>query len=87
MFHIYSKPGCPNCEKAKMLLKMKDMLFEEHILDVGQPKDPNVSYYTTTQLQTLVPNARTVPQIFEQVGDTSELIGGYEALNKKLSVK
>lgn len=80
MFVVYSKPGCGFCDKAKTLLTSKNLPFEEKVLDVGQVKQPNVNYYTVEQLRHIVPGARTVPQIFED----GQLIGGYDALQKKL---
>lgn len=85
MFEIYSKPGCTYCDQAKALLESKGLPFNEHILDVGQLKKDGVSYYTVNQLQQLVPGAKTVPQIFESLAGTPELIGGYDALKKYLS--
>ena len=64
MFEIYSKPGCSFCEQAKQLLDSKGLPYNEHILDVGQVKEPGVSYYTVEQLHKLVPGARTVTKIF-----------------------
>ncbi len=80
MYKIYSKPDCSFCVKAKELLKAKELPFEEFILDVGQVKNPTVNYFTVPQLHALVPNARTVPQIFED----GKLIGGFDALLLKL---
>lgn len=79
-FTIYSKPGCTYCEQAKELLKSKGLQYEELILDVGQLKDPNVTYYTVNQLKEKVPAARTVPQIFKE----DEHVGGFDALKKLL---
>jgi len=83
MYHIYSKPNCPYCVKAKFLLDSKKLAYVEYVLDVGQVKDPNVNYFTVPQLQKLVPEARTVPQILEN----DKLIGGFEALQKHFLVK
>lgn len=80
MFTIYSKPGCGSCDKAKVLLASKNLPYVEKVLDVGQPKRQSVDYYTVEELKRLIPGARTVPQIFE--GET--LLGGYDALQKRL---
>lgn len=80
MFTIYSKPGCPACDKAKALLQEQNLQYDERVLDVGQPKLPSVDYYTVEELKRRVPGARTVPQIFEN----DALIGGYDALQKRL---
>ncbi len=79
-FTIYSKPGCTYCEQAKELLKSKGLQYEELILDVGQLKDPGVTYYTVNQLKEKVPAARTVPQIFKD----GEHVGGFDALKKMI---
>lgn len=33
-FIVYSKPGCPFCEKIKQVLSMKDLVYQEKVLDV-----------------------------------------------------
>jgi glutaredoxin len=68
---VWSKDMCPFCDKAKSLLKLKNIEFEERNIN----KD-----YTKEQLMEAVPNARTVPQIF--IND--ELVGGYTELHRKL---
>ncbi len=83
MFNVYSKPGCTYCDRAKDLLKAKNLPFTEHVLDTGQEKLVGTHYYTVEQLKKLVPNARTVPQIFEN----ENLIGGFDALKLHLSNK
>lgn len=80
MFKIYSKPQCVNCDKAKAYLDSKGIPYKEFKLDIGQIKEDGVSYFTTDQLQKLVPGARTVPQIF----DDETLVGGFEALVRYL---
>ena len=68
---VWSKDACPFCEQAKVLLKSKNIEFEER----------NVSQnWTREQLLEAVPNARTVPQIFLN----NELVGGFNELQKKL---
>jgi glutaredoxin 3 len=69
---VWSKPNCPFCEQAKMLLKKKGMAFEVRTID-GQS-------WTREQLLEAVPTARTVPQIF--IGN--EYIGGFTELKSKL---
>lgn len=68
---IWSKDNCSFCEQAKNLLKMKNIVYEERKIGYG---------YTREQLLELVPNARTVPQIFLD----DKLIGGYHDLAKFL---
>jgi glutaredoxin len=66
---VWSKYHCPYCDKAKALLKMRGVEFEERKIGDG---------YTKEELLEAVPNARTVPQIF--IDD--KLIGGYIELEK-----
>lgn len=66
---IWSKYHCPYCDKAKALLKMKGIEFEERKIGDG---------YTKEELLEAVPGARTVPQIFID----NQLIGGYTELEK-----
>lgn len=68
---VWSKDMCPFCDKAKALLKLKGIQYEERNIN----KD-----YTKEQLLEAVPNARTVPQIFLD----DQLVGGYTELQKKL---
>lgn len=64
---IYSKQICPFCDRAKALLKNKNVTFEEIMVD----NDP--SLYQKLKEQT---GLLTVPQIF--IND--ELIGGFTDL-------
>ena len=68
---VWSKNACPFCDQAKGLLKMKGIEFEERNIN----KD-----WTKEQLLEVVPNARTLPQIF--LGDN--YIGGFTELRKHL---
>jgi len=66
---VWSKYHCPYCDKAKTLLKLKGIEFEERKIGDG---------YTKEELIEAVPSARTVPQIF--IDD--KLIGGYTELER-----
>ena len=68
---IWSKAHCPSCVQAKNLLKMKNIDFEERELGIN---------WTKEDLLAMVPNARTVPQIFFD----DELVGGFDNLQEKL---
>lgn len=68
---IWSKAHCPSCVQAKNLLKMKNIEFEERELGINWSKE---------DLLAVVPNARTVPQIFFD----DELVGGFDNLQEKL---
>lgn len=64
---IWSKIDCPFCVKAKAELTSRDIEYEERILGIDWSKE---------QLLEMVPNARTVPQIFLD----GNYIGGYNDL-------
>lgn len=64
---IWSTPTCSYCKSAKAELTKRGIEFEERIIGVE---------WTKEQLQEVVPNARTVPQIF-----IDEIyVGGYTEL-------
>lgn len=66
---IWSKYHCPFCDKAKSLLTLKGIPFEERKIGDG---------YSKEELLEAVPNARSVPQIFIN----ENYIGGYSELEK-----
>lgn len=68
---VWSKYDCPFCDKAKALLTMKGIEFEERKLGDG---------YTKEDLLEAVPTARSVPQIIIN----EQLIGGFTDLEKYL---
>jgi len=68
---VWSKPACPYCGKAKNLLKNKGIEDEEKNIAEG---------YKIEDLLALVPNARTMPQIWLD----GEHLGGYKELEEKL---
>ena len=68
---IWSKPACPFCVKAKNLMKMKGIEYEEKNIAEG---------HDIQELLTLVPNAKTMPQIWLD----DKHIGGYKELEAKL---
>lgn len=74
-FHIYSKPDCPYCEKAKALLD--DIGADYEVLDVRDADN-------LTRLKTIHPQAhevRKVPQVFvAENGRAVKHIGGYTEL-------
>ena len=69
---VWSKPACVFCEKAKRLLKSKGIEYEEKNIAEG---------HKIQDLLEIVPNARTMPQIWLD----GEHLGGYLELEKKLT--
>jgi glutaredoxin len=68
---VWSKDACPFCVQAKALLTQRGIEYEER----------NVSKdWTKEQLLAVVPDARTLPQIFLD----DEYIGGFTELKKHL---
>tara|TARA_Y100000992_G_C21108895_1_gene416296 strand:+ start:110 stop:337 length:228 start_codon:yes stop_codon:yes gene_type:complete len=69
---VWSKPACSQCESAKQLLKSKGIEYEEKNIAEG---------HKIQDLLELVPNAKTMPQIWLD----EEHVGGYSDLKAKLS--
>ena len=69
---VWSKPNCPQCTSAKQLLKIKGIEYEEKNVADG---------HKIQDLLALVPNAKTMPQIWLD----DKHIGGYKELQEKLS--
>lgn len=73
---VYTKSGCPNCVTAKLLLKSKELAYEEMDFD-----DEDVRAVFTR----LYPEARQMPQIFinrQRVGG----LAGLQAALKELGL-
>jgi len=68
---IWSKYDCPNCDKAKSLLKLRRIEYEERKIGDGWSKEELLEH---------VPTARTVPQVIID----GKLIGGYSELERML---
>ena len=66
---VWSKTNCIFCDQAKQLLRIKKIEFEERNIS----KD-----WTREQLLEVVPNAKTVPQIFLN----GKYIGGFDKLKQ-----
>ena len=77
---IYSKNGCSYCEKAKTLLKEKNVEYIEYIISPGFGENTpgsNQRYVTKEQLLEKAPNAKTVPQIWLE----GSYVGGFNELD------
>jgi glutaredoxin len=66
---VWSKPNCPYCVKAKDLLNASGINYQERVITQG---------WTKEQLLEVVPDAKTVPQIFIH----GQYVGGYDSLIK-----
>lgn len=69
---VWSKDNCQYCVKAKTLLSMKGIDYEERKLGIE---------WTKEQLLEAVPDAKSVPQIFLN----GEYVGGFDQLQKRLT--
>lgn len=69
MIHIWGKPACPSCTKAKALCEQRGYRYE--YLEMGRD-------FTREAVLEEFPEARTFPQIV--VG--GQKVGGYEAFVK-----
>ena len=69
---LWSKPACPFCVQAAALLTSNGIEFEERKIGSG---------WTKEDLLKVVPNARTIPQIFID----GILVGGFTELKQKLT--
>jgi len=67
---VWSRDHCPYCVKAKTLLKIKGIEFEERNISQGT--------WTRAQLLEACPEARTVPQIVID----GKIIGGFDRLQE-----
>jgi glutaredoxin 3 len=72
IYNIYSKENCVFCEKAKALLEMRGLEYNE----LKYEQD-----FTRDELLTRFPQARTFPQIETNKG---EYIGGFNQLEERL---
>lgn len=68
MLTIYTKPACPACTVAKTLLVRHNILFTERVIGLNATRE---------ELLELVPEAKSLPQIFE----CDRHIGGVKELN------
>lgn len=69
---VWSKDKCPQCEQAKNILALNNINFEERKIGTSWGRE---------DLLAIVPNARSVPQIF--IDD--QYVGGLNDLKTKLN--
>ena len=81
-FDVYTKNGCPWCEKAKQLILSKGWVYNERVIGVNATKD---EIQHRVSALGLVVQINTVPQIF-LLGDNSSdnYIGGFDQLNQQI---
>ena len=65
---IYTKVNCPYCDRAKALLKLKNIEFEE----INLNNKPEIREWLKNQ------GHRTVPQLY--IGDQLLVEGGFQGL-------
>jgi len=70
---VWSQTNCPACSEAKRLLDLHGVQIEERMLGING--------YTKKDLIELVPDARSVPQIFLD----GVYVGGLQELKRKLA--
>lgn len=69
---VWSKENCSQCLQAKNMLTLRGISIEERKIDSGP--------WTKDDLLRVVPDARSVPQIFLD----EEYIGGFKELKDRL---
>jgi glutaredoxin len=72
MYTLYTKEDCPNCDKAKNLLRAKGIPFETLMLGEDFSRD---------ELIAKIPTARMMPQIMKD----GVAIGSFNELRQLLS--
>ena len=70
-FTIYSKSGCPNCNKVKLLLKEKNLLFS--IIDCDEYILENKYFFLLFIKELINKEWKTFPIVF----DNGKFIGGF----------
>jgi glutaredoxin len=70
-FTIYSKSGCPNCTKAKALLKSKNLLFK--VIDCDEYIIENKETFLLFIISLTNKEVKTFPIIFYD----GKFVGGY----------
>ena len=65
---VYSKPGCPSCEKAKMLIALNGDAYLENIIGRDLSRE---------EFMEMFPAVKTVPHILEEEAGA---IGGFDNL-------
>lgn len=81
-FDVYTKNGCPWCEKAKALLQSKGYAYNERVVGVNATKDEIQHRVDSLGVATRIV---TVPQIFLlQENQNDVYIGGFDELNRQM---
>ena len=84
MFLVYSKPNCTYCVQAKALIASKGLEYLEIHLDQGQEKFKGNKYIAMESFKEMLPEAKTVPQIFYSQDTHYQYIGGFDDLKLHL---
>lgn len=78
MITVYTKDGCPQCDKAKALLETKNQPFKAVKIGVDISLDDFRKDY---------PTVKSVPFITSETTTTRAVIGGVHELNRFLADK
>lgn len=79
MITVYSKPACPACVRAKMLLQNHGLTYKEEIIGIHIMRETFLAMY---------PNVKSVPLIIADGGDgLYEVVGDSEDLQRWLADK
>lgn len=81
MFTVYSKPSCPQCERAKTLLDSHELEYRVIHLDVGQLPNRRAQYITRDELLAQFPGTKTMPLVLLH----DQKIGGFTELQRFLT--
>lgn len=85
MFLVYSTPTCVYCDRAKTLLTSKGLEYQEIQLEQGQEKVKGTKYIAMESFKEMLPEAKTVPQIFYSQDTHYQYIGGFDDLKEYLN--
>ena len=79
---IYTKSNCAYCTRAKALLQKHNVEYDEYSIVLNKEDSTNQFTITRDELLAMLPNAKTVPQIFLD----NNYVGGYTELAEFLTM-
>lgn len=72
MYQVYSKPNCPACDKAKLLLESKGIDYELKVVDVD---------FTVDDLYKIAPRSH---RSYPMIALDGKYLGGFKQLEETL---